>query len=974
MCTVNGLKASPRQLIKDGDIIVNRVHRHEPAVTAEPIKILHRNEEMGHLVVVKPGSIPVHAAGRYFKSTLIEMLKSDHGIETVYTANRLDRLTSGIMVCATRKETARKLSDIFASGEVRKNYVCRVRGQFPGGEPVECTQPILAVDRQSGVNIVHPLGKQCKTIFHRLSYDAHTDTSVVWCKPITGRTHQIRVHVQYLGHPISNDPVYGHSVWESPAGASQEQMTSEEITLDTWKGEGGTGSTGSSRVDNVIAAIKAQRDGAEDWARWKDEVVFGHLLQEAALDVPEIAGVNAQTARPAKGEGEAIMRDLGIGVDKTTNKWLRRAETEASGMCEECKIPLLPDPRPEELFIYLHAMKYETDEWSYQDELPWWAREDWTDQLETARRKRDQEGDLRVSNGSAPQTHSQQESGSKLAPVPISKEFLDPAAAVGGQAVEVKEDTSIQLLERSSPSPKTISRRDDRCLLPLLFSTFEGMEDFAEHDLQRLLNDEAQIEQPSLDAWFNSGHVYASPENDSSSTLLAAWDQGLIRSAESAHIVVCETALPKSLGQRLIEDRKSSGRSRRGMTKQNQAYRSQAQDDAETMEKRMAELRARNWRSSELPQSEEDLLKLIEKVWDDSAAQRDAGLETWKKLRPGRDRGTFRCTFKRSGYLLPTLVSAAVEREVGEIVWPWLNGSKRRGDPDLAWSVDLVEPDLNIVFTMVPHWKNGGGKAEDIGTGPQGGIFVLIDLGQPAKAPSFRPEAAKSLITGGTALAPHRSYLLANLIRVPPVMSEPLRLLEPCAGYARIPVELVATLQRLELPGKVYACDIDIELVEAAREIRKLCDIDERELDLRVLDATDASKLLPFVEGEDSVDAIVTDLPWGHRVLTKAQLVKLYKMLLEQFARILKPNGHAVLMTAEYNMLSRFVADHQARAKREGRTHRLTISPISLPSPQSTPVSHARRWGEQSTEENGGMRPAKCGYMVGIFDLRKEAY
>ncbi len=131
ICTVNGKKADIQQVIGDGDKICNSVHRHEPPVTDEPIKIIHRDDEEGILVIVKPGSIPVHAAGRYLRHTLTGLLKTEHGIEMVYTTNRLDRLTSGIMVCSTKKETASRLGAQFAAGQVSKAYVCRVRGAFP---------------------------------------------------------------------------------------------------------------------------------------------------------------------------------------------------------------------------------------------------------------------------------------------------------------------------------------------------------------------------------------------------------------------------------------------------------------------------------------------------------------------------------------------------------------------------------------------------------------------------------------------------------------------------------------------------------------------------------------------------------------------------------------------------------------------------------------------------------------------------
>lgn len=58
----------------------NTVHRHEPPVTNDPVLVLHVDKEKQFCVISKPGSMPVHAAGRYFKHTLLEVLKADHGI------------------------------------------------------------------------------------------------------------------------------------------------------------------------------------------------------------------------------------------------------------------------------------------------------------------------------------------------------------------------------------------------------------------------------------------------------------------------------------------------------------------------------------------------------------------------------------------------------------------------------------------------------------------------------------------------------------------------------------------------------------------------------------------------------------------------------------------------------------------------------------------------------------------------------
>lgn len=79
------------------------------------------------------------------------------------------------------------------------------------------------------LNYVHEDGKPSATKFERLSYNGKT--SVVRCKPLTGRTHQIRVHLRYLGYPISNDPLYGNGTTWAPWIRPGERMADKDARL-----------------------------------------------------------------------------------------------------------------------------------------------------------------------------------------------------------------------------------------------------------------------------------------------------------------------------------------------------------------------------------------------------------------------------------------------------------------------------------------------------------------------------------------------------------------------------------------------------------------------------------------------------------------------------------------------------------------------------------------------------------------------
>ncbi|PPQ64541.1 hypothetical protein CVT24_008443 [Panaeolus cyanescens] len=456
--TVNGKVARPDTILKDGDRVENVVHRHEPPVTSKPVKVLLHDKERQFIVVDKPGSIPVHASGRYYRNTLIEILVDDFGFEKCYPVNRLDRLTSGLMIIPLSTERARLLTAEFMAGTVRKEYIARVKGRFPE-EEIVCEQPLLTVDRQMGLNIVHPEGKPAKTIFNLIHYDHNTNSSVVRCRPLTGRSHQLRVHLQYLGYPIANDPVYSEErIWGANVGKggidvtpsderqapappthlqdltkaqgspealvevddNQEDRVKEKKKLPRETGEDiGMGSPVplSSEAVGVITRLRNMKDEDEDWSRWRD-VVFrakgllrpkdmvikppppqnrrkrggkAELVQQAAPNPhgespsPALTPCSSEEpstpATPSEPPPQPQLAD-----DEAIQKIAEMEPAEdISGIiasenlyCPECYLPLHPDPRPEKLYIFLHALKYTTSLGSFSTDMPEWAEEGFT--------------------------------------------------------------------------------------------------------------------------------------------------------------------------------------------------------------------------------------------------------------------------------------------------------------------------------------------------------------------------------------------------------------------------------------------------------------------------------------------------------------------------------------------------------------------------------------------------------------------
>ncbi|KAM9939426.1 hypothetical protein OXX80_001075 [Metschnikowia pulcherrima] len=201
-------------IVRNGDLISHRLHRHEPAVTSRPIKIVFEDKNM--IAIDKPSGMPVHPAGRYRYNTITKIMQHENGI-TVHPCNRLDRLTSGLMFLGKNAKGAESMVKQMRERSVRKEYIARVKGKFPlGSHTVD--KPLTTASPKHALNVVDlEKGKPAETEFVRISYDAKSDTSIVKCHPLTGRTHQIRVHLQYLGHPIANDPIYSSEfIWGSP--------------------------------------------------------------------------------------------------------------------------------------------------------------------------------------------------------------------------------------------------------------------------------------------------------------------------------------------------------------------------------------------------------------------------------------------------------------------------------------------------------------------------------------------------------------------------------------------------------------------------------------------------------------------------------------------------------------------------------------------------------------------------------------
>ena len=202
---VNGRPTRTDYVLCSGDqILYHPVSLTEPEVSRD-IEVLHEDDHL--LVINKPPELPCHPAGRYFKNTLLTILRET--TPEIRLINRLDRETSGVVLCAKDKRASGKLGRQFERRQVTKEYQAVVEGQFPdqltanGSLVADPDSPV----RKKRVFRWDETGETCSTEFRRLA--CGSGLSLVHVTLGTGRMHQIRATLQSLGFPVVGDKIYG---------------------------------------------------------------------------------------------------------------------------------------------------------------------------------------------------------------------------------------------------------------------------------------------------------------------------------------------------------------------------------------------------------------------------------------------------------------------------------------------------------------------------------------------------------------------------------------------------------------------------------------------------------------------------------------------------------------------------------------------------------------------------------------------
>ncbi len=199
-----------------------------------------------------------------------------------------------------------------------QTYLALVEGEFPSAEDwLPCSAPLGVLCHKFGIQRVlseSEGGKEAHTCFRRRHFDPQRNVSVVECQPRTGRTHQIRVHLQFLGHPIVNDPIYNCLAWGPAKGKDAE-------------------------FGKPVEAVIEELGRIHSWEQ--------HVLEEGEDEEKE------------EGPDEKRLR-----LDEPFPR---------DPHCRGCRTAF-KDPSPESLRLFLHAFQYEGPSWTFRSALPDWAQ------------------------------------------------------------------------------------------------------------------------------------------------------------------------------------------------------------------------------------------------------------------------------------------------------------------------------------------------------------------------------------------------------------------------------------------------------------------------------------------------------------------------------------------------------------------------------------------------------------------------
>ena len=207
----NGVWARVYEPLASGDtvtiLLTEEASSENIVPTPLPLDIVYEDEDL--LIINKPAGMPIHPSQGNYDNTLANACAyyfQQKGEPFTYRCiNRLDRDTTGLLILARHAYSASLLSSMVAKREIHREYLALATGLVPDSGVIEA--PIARVDGSTIEREVNfETGEFARTHYRRLEYK--NGYSLVSLKLDTGRTHQIRVHMKYIGHPLPGDFLY----------------------------------------------------------------------------------------------------------------------------------------------------------------------------------------------------------------------------------------------------------------------------------------------------------------------------------------------------------------------------------------------------------------------------------------------------------------------------------------------------------------------------------------------------------------------------------------------------------------------------------------------------------------------------------------------------------------------------------------------------------------------------------------------
>lgn len=202
--SLEGRRARPSTVVRFGQrVVLTRPAPIEPEVP-RTFTVLYEDESV--LVIDKPAGLPMHTTAKFWRNTLVAVLRERYPGQHTEICHRIDRETSGVMLIARSAPAAAFLKGAFAHRRISKGYLALCKGTPPDEGVID--QPIKLLETPTHLMMGADQDGLAAVTRYRVvrRFAAH---ALCEAAPETGRQHQIRVHFAFIGHPLVGDKLYG---------------------------------------------------------------------------------------------------------------------------------------------------------------------------------------------------------------------------------------------------------------------------------------------------------------------------------------------------------------------------------------------------------------------------------------------------------------------------------------------------------------------------------------------------------------------------------------------------------------------------------------------------------------------------------------------------------------------------------------------------------------------------------------------